>query len=102
VLHAAPNVENLCDALVPDGERALERHPSTDAADHRIDRPHREPGLEQARNRAMDRDGVAVTARGDERPHDGIARVFEHRRVAITPGQAPAADEDELAHVVTR
>jgi len=46
----------------------------------------------------MDGDGVAVVARGDERPDDGVGGLLQLRRRHVAPGQAPAADELELVH----
>jgi hypothetical protein len=99
-LHAASHCENLRDALVANRERAPERHASADAADDRVDGPYRDTGLHQARHRAVDRNGVAVTACSDEGPHDRIARISQDRRVAIAPRKTAATDERELTHVV--
>jgi hypothetical protein len=85
---------------VADRERSPERHGPADAADDRIDGADRNADLHRSRHRAVDRDGVAVTAPGDERTHDGITRILHARAIALAPRQPAAADELQLTHPV--
>jgi hypothetical protein len=107
VPYAVTDGHDLGDALVTDPERPSKGDVAADRRDDRIDEAEGDACLEGAGDGPVDRQGVAVTASGQERPDDGIDWLGERGGRAFPPGEPAAAYEGQLpdrvrAHPVPR